>query len=101
MPVQKDANVVLSPDTEFSQRVNLVYAGTTITRGKGMGIVVAVLSQNESFMGTIFKLLDKSTQTEKKTPLQNMLKTLAKYLTILSIFLAILITILAIFVSKM
>lgn len=93
--------MVLSNDTGLGQRINMAFAGTTITKGKGVGIVVAVLSQNQSVMGKIFKLLEKSSETKGKTPLQKMLKKLAKYLTISAILISISITLLAFLINKM
>ena len=41
MAVTKDSNSVLSPDTGLAERVNMAFAGTLVSRGRGEGVVVA------------------------------------------------------------
>ena len=41
IPVEKDAHLLLPDTTALAERRNMVYAGTTITRGRGTAIVVA------------------------------------------------------------
>ena len=60
-----------------------------MTKGKGIGVVTSVLSQHQSEMGKIAKLLKKDTKGKEKTPLQKMLKQLAKYLTIVALVISV------------
>jgi P-type Ca2+ transporter type 2C len=53
-PVEKSANTILREDTPIAERSNMTYAGTTILRGKGAGVVVATGSTTE--LGRIGKL---------------------------------------------
>ena len=62
--------------------------GTTVTHGKGIAVITSVLSNSESEMGKIIKLLNKPKKT-KKTPLQKMMKKMAKYLTITALIISI------------
>jgi Ca2+-transporting ATPase len=41
VPVEKDAHLLLPDKTALAERSNMLYAGTTITRGRGNAIVVA------------------------------------------------------------
>lgn len=57
-----------------------------------MGVVTAVVSHSDSQIGNIFKLIEKGKEKKKKhTPLQKMMKKLAKYLTIAAILLSVVI----------
>src|SRR6266516_5340153 len=41
VPVEKDAHLLLLDKTVLAERSNMLYAGTTVTRGRGTDIVVA------------------------------------------------------------
>lgn len=41
VPVAKQADIVLPPETELGDRRNLAYAGTIVAAGKGRGVVIA------------------------------------------------------------
>lgn len=41
VPVEKEANLILPESTPLAERRNLVFAGTTVTRGRGTSVVVA------------------------------------------------------------
>lgn len=73
----------------------MVFAGTTVTRGKGVAIVTSVLSQRKSEMTKIFKLVAKANKIDKKTPLQKALKRLAKILTGVAVSVSIIIPLIA------
>ncbi|MGQ9748096.1 MAG: cation-translocating P-type ATPase, partial [Candidatus Caldatribacteriaceae bacterium] len=78
--VEKDLKV-LSPDTPLPERINMAYAGTLVTYGRGKGIVVATGTERE--IGKIALLLEKEEET--LTPLQKHLANLGKLLGILVI----------------
>jgi P-type Ca2+ transporter type 2C len=53
-PVEKAAEATLAASTPLAERLNLVFAGTTVLRGKGAGIAVATGASTE--MGKIGRL---------------------------------------------
>lgn len=46
-PVQKSAPDVLAVDTPLAERVNMLFSGTLVNRGRGRGVVVATGSATE------------------------------------------------------
>lgn len=75
IPVAKAASK-LPEDTHLPERVNMVYAGTTITSGKGRAVVTATGMQME--FGKIAKEVLEI--REEKTPLQRRMEEVAKKL---------------------
>ncbi|CAM3448390.1 Cation-transporting P-type ATPase [Deinococcus saxicola] len=73
VPVEKDAGVLLSRDTPLAERLNMLYAGTVITRGTGQGLVIGTGMNTE--IGRITGLVDAA--REPKTPLQKAMKALS------------------------
>jgi Ca2+-transporting ATPase len=83
VPVEKDAVAVLEQRTPLGDRVNMVYLGTTVTAGKGVGVVVATGMQTE--MGHIAGLLDRD--EPEPTPLERRLDELGKVLMLVCLVL--------------
>lgn len=46
-PVSKDASAILKWSTALGDRVNMAFAGTIVTRGRGRGVVVATGTETE------------------------------------------------------
>lgn len=76
VPVPKDTAVIAEAEPGLGERRNMVQAGTTVTRGRGKGIVVATGMQTE--LGKIAGLL-KATSSGP-TPLQRRLDQMGKVL---------------------
>jgi len=76
VPVDKDADLVLGPDTHLGERPNMAYSGTLVSYGRGKGLVVATGMKTE--IGQIAELLQ-SVEIEA-TPLQRKLDQLGKVL---------------------
>ncbi len=74
----------LPENTPLVDRRNMLYSGTTITGGRGSGIVVAIGMNTE--MGKIAKEISEA--GEEKTPLQKRISSLAIYLAILALIFA-------------
>ena len=74
--VDKDANLVLGPETPLSEQQNMAYSGTLVSYGRGRGLVVA--TGMESQIGQIAEMIQ-SVETEA-TPLQRKLDQLGKVL---------------------
>src|SRR5690606_18538061 len=76
MPVSKEASLVLEYNVSLSERKNMVYAGTLVTRGQGTAVVVATGMSTE--IGRIAGLVT-SAETQK-TPLETRLEFLGRIL---------------------
>lgn len=66
LPVEKSAEVSVPPEAPVAERRNMVYAGTSVSYGRGRGIVVATGMQTE--FGAIAAMLQ--TIETGRTPLQ-------------------------------
>jgi P-type Ca2+ transporter type 2C len=66
LPVEKQTTALLGDQLQIGDRTNMVYAGTTVTYGKGRGVVVATGMETE--FGGIARMLQ--TIERGKTPLQ-------------------------------
>ncbi len=65
VPVQKDASLLLPPETVLADRRNMAYASTLVTYGTGVGVVTAIGDHTE--VGRISQLI--SSAEELQTPL--------------------------------
>lgn len=86
-PVPKDAGFVLPADTLLSDRINCVYAGTTVFDGEGKAVVTAV--GKRTVTGQIASALQGTVR--EKTVLQRTMASLAKTLAILAIAVSLII----------
>ncbi len=77
-PVSKDSETVLPAATVLSERRNMVYSGTLVTRGNGAMIVTATGMNTE--MGQIANLLQAA--ESQKTPLESKLESLSRALLV-------------------
>lgn len=73
VPVEKEADLVLSESAPLAERRNLVFAGTTITRGRGTAIVVAIGAASE--LGRVANLAGEV--ESPRTPLQKAMRELS------------------------
>ena len=89
-PVEKQSRRVDRADLPLGDRRNMAYMGTTVTYGRGVGVVTATGMQTE--LGRIAGLL----QTEKDdlTPLQRRLDQVGKMLAVAGVFVAVLVAVL-------
>lgn len=87
VPVEKTTSPIEQPDIVIGDRVNMAYLGTSVTYGRGNGVVVTTGMNTE--VGKIAAQLD--TQTAEATPLQKKLTELGKYISIAVITIAIVI----------
>jgi cation-transporting ATPase F len=77
LPVPKD-EVALPASTPVADRRNMVYSGTLVTRGTGLGVVVATGSETE--LGEIHRLVGSAESLA--TPLTRKLARFSKILTV-------------------
>ncbi len=84
-PVSKHVNSI--DKAQVSERKNMVFSGTNVSRGRGIAIVAATGMGTE--IGKIAGLIQRS--EEKETPLQKQLSTLGKWLGMVVLGIAIII----------
>jgi len=78
LPVSKDACLVLPSDTPLSDRKNMVYGGTLVTRGEGRAVVTATGMNTE--IGKIANLLGSA--RSQRTPLERRLEYLGRVILV-------------------
>jgi Ca2+-transporting ATPase len=78
VPVEKEAELILDPDTPLADRKNVAYMGTVVTYGRGRGVVVATGMRTQ--IGLIAQMIQ-SFETEP-TPLQRKLDRVGRSLGI-------------------
>lgn len=76
VPSEKDADSVCAQDAPLGDRVNMVFSGCSVTYGTALAVVTDTGMNTQ--MGKIASLLSDSEET--KTPLQQKLASLGKYL---------------------
>jgi Ca2+-transporting ATPase len=76
VPVEKKAEMTLSPQVPLGDRRNLAFMGTTVTYGRGAGIVAETGMQTE--IGLIAEMIQ--SYEEEATPLQRRLDQLGRLL---------------------
>ncbi len=83
LPVQKNAAMQLDPDAPLGDRKNTAFMGTTVSYGRGRGVVTATGMKTQ--LGLIAEMLQ-NVETEE-TPLQKRLDELGKTLSIVALIL--------------
>ena len=96
IPVEKNANIILSKDTPVAERKNMAFMGTYVTKGKGKGVVVATGMQTE--IGKIAKFLLEA--KEEKTPLEIELDKFGKRIGIILIIICLIVFFSLTFIAK-
>ena len=91
-PVEKQVMPLAEADVALGDRVNMAYSGTTVTYGRGRGIVVATGMATE--LGKIATLL--ATTEEVRTPLQRRLARFGKQLSVIAIGICVLVFVLGV-----
>ncbi|MEM1485799.1 cation-translocating P-type ATPase [Oscillospiraceae bacterium PP1C4] len=81
VPVDKDCNFVANGDVGLGDRINMAFSSTSVTYGRGEGVVCATGMNTE--IGKIAQML--SGQPQEITPLQKRLADLGKVLGIIAI----------------
>ena len=76
VPVEKRARVALAEDVPLGDRVNSAFMGTTVTYGRGAGVVVATGMRTQ--IGLIAEMIQ--SYEEETTPLQRRLDQLGRWL---------------------
>ena len=85
LPIQKDARAELGDDAPIGDRTTMLYTGTTIVRGKGRAVVVAIGKDTE--LGKLSTMLSETEQ--QKTPLEDKLDRFGKQILIACIAISV------------
>lgn len=94
LPVEKDADAVISDEVPLGDRFNMVYSGCLVTGGRASAVVCETGMRTE--MGKIAGLLN---NTKKQlTPLQMRLKGLAKRLSLVALAAGVVIFVVGVFI---
>jgi Ca2+-transporting ATPase len=95
MPVDKEADSVLANETALAERSNMVYAGTIVTRGRGVAVVIATGSSTE--LGRLAAAA--SAVKSPRTPLQKAMRELSRSLVWLALGFSVLVPVLGIVIA--
>lgn len=93
VPVEKQGNLTLPSGTALAERSNMVFMGTTVTRGRCRGMVTSV--GMETVMGEIALMIKESVAA--MTPLQERLDHLGKILIIICLVVCALVAALGVY----
>ncbi|KAF9968405.1 hypothetical protein BGZ73_000135, partial [Actinomortierella ambigua] len=86
LPVQKNLDVIKSPDQPLGDRLNMVFSSTTVVKGRAKGIVTATGMATQ--IGKIATTLMNVT-TDELTPLQKRLNKMAYFIFAAAVILVI------------
>ncbi len=95
VPVEKNADQAVPTSAPLAERSDMVFAGTTVTRGRGTGVIVATGMSTE--LGRIAGLT--AEVRAPRTPLQLAMRQLSGYLVWLALTFSILVPLLGFFVA--
>lgn len=95
VPVGKNVEPV-PPDAPLAERSSMLYKGTAVTRGSGLGVVVATGMQTE--LGEISSLVEEA--EEEQTPLEVRLDKLGHKLIVVTLVIAFFIAVTGILAGK-
>lgn len=85
VPVEKTTAVLHDPELPVGDRINMLFKGTSVTNGRGKGVVVATGMMTE--LGMIARMLQ---QKESVTPLQKRMSDFGKKLSYIILLICIL-----------
>lgn len=81
LPSEKDANEEITEDAQLGDRKNMIFSGCSVVLGTALAVVVKTGMDTQ--IGHIANLLD--SEEEQKTPLQEKMTHLGKYLGIMAV----------------
>ena len=97
VPVEKNADAVCAESTPLAERVNMAYSGTSVTYGRGLGVVCYTGMRTE--IGKIADALKAAKEGE--TPLQKRMNGLSKVLSIAVLAIAAVIFVIGVLTGRL
>ena len=95
LPVEKEADITVAEQAALAERRNLVFAGTSIARGRGVAMVVATGMSAE-----LGRIADLAHEVEPpRTPLQKAMSSLSKSLVWLALGFSVMVPVLGVVLS--
>ena len=95
VPVDKNADEVLSPDCAIGDRSNMLFMGTAVTYGRATGVVIGTARNTE--LGKIANKL--TSMQDEATPLKKSLDKLGKILAVVCIAVCLIVFLVNVFVQ--
>jgi len=95
VPVDKVPDLLLPMDTPRAERRNMVFAGSTVTRGRGLAVVVSTGADTE--LGKIARMAAEA--KPPRTPLQRAMDELSRYLVVVALSVSVLVPLLGYLVA--
>ena len=92
LPVTKDAQARLAPDTLLADRVSIAHAGTVVMQGRALGVVVA--TGGATAIGAIGRSLEEAARTAGETPLIRRMAHLARQIAVATLGLILILAVL-------
>ena len=92
VPSEKDANSEISEDAPIGDRKNMVFSGCSVVSGTALAVVTQIGMDTQ--IGNIAHLLEN--ESDQKTPLQNKMAQLSKYLGIAALIACVMIFVIGI-----
>ncbi|KAF9934003.1 Na+ ATPase [Linnemannia zychae] len=86
LPVQKNLDVISNPDQSLGDRINMVFASTTVVKGRAKGIVTTTGMQTQ--IGKIATTL-LEVDSNEVTPLQKRLNKMAYFIFLAAVILVV------------
>lgn len=93
IPIEKNADLILNPDTLLADRINMIYCGSFATSGRGKAIVTSIGMNTQ--VGKIADMI--MTNDDSETPLQKRLDHTGKILGLGALSICALIFIMGLF----
>ncbi len=93
IPIEKNADLILNPDTLLADRINMIYCGSFATSGRGKAIVTSIGMNTQ--VGKIADMI--MTNDDSETPLQKRLDHTGKILGLGALSICTLIFIMGLF----
>lgn len=95
LPSDKNSDVLLEPETPVFERINILFSGTSILRGKMTAVVYATAESTE-----IARIAQAAQQSSPQSPLTRSMRHFSKRLLIVIVFVVVLLGVIALYQGR-